>query len=286
MSIPKNHHYVSQCQLREFYNEGERRIYLYDKQLRNHYSKPGLKKIFSEDFLNSRQTNAGMDHEQLEFELKILVEDNYPHHLDIVKKFVQDQQNMAEVYEALGWLTMIGLIGEFRHPEFKSTFDQFSDYVESDMLSKITGKSREELIELVENKKKTKYANVIGYLSIALRIFEKMEPMVYSIMSIKSSDCFILPDTSCFQIRGQLRQYPSNLINEIVQVGVPLTPKLFFLATPQHLANESGILTINDDNSEKVFEINRDLYDFAYKTVACSDDLYLKNFINKRLNKQ
>jgi hypothetical protein len=67
----------------------------------------------------------------------------------------------------------------------------------------------------LRTKQKTPYSNQLNYISIALEILEKMEPLYFMIYSIESNDHFILPDNSCFQIRGQLKNYPNNLINEI-----------------------------------------------------------------------
>ena len=45
--------------------------------------------------------------------------------------------------------------------------------------------------------------------------------MEYEIFSIEADFHFILPDTSCFQIRRQLQPYANQFIHEIGQIGIP-----------------------------------------------------------------
>lgn len=285
MSTPKNHHYVSRCHQAEFFNDAEGKIYIYDKILNNHYSKTGTRQLFSDDFINSRVVQGEVDHQQLETELKILIEDDFPIHVANIKNFILTQEKQEETYESLVYVAMLGIVGQLRHPEFKESFEKNFQQIESDVLSKLTNHSKEKIKEYLESQKETKFSNALGYISTALRILERMEPFDFEIYSIESSDHFILPDTACFQIRGQLHNYPNPLISEITQLGIPLSDKLFILATSKHLqTGQSGIQFIREDNSDMVFSINNDLYGFAYKAVACRDSNYLVNFINSVKN--
>jgi len=285
MSTPKNHHYVSRCHQAEFFNDAEGKIYIYDKTLDNHYSKNGTRRLFSDDFINSRFIQGEVDHQQLETELKILIEDDFPIHVGNIKNFILTQERQEETYESLVYVAMLGILGQLRHPEFKESFENKFQQIESGILSKLTNLSKEKINEYLETQKKTKFSNVLGYISTALRILERMEPFDFEIYSIESSDQFILPDTGCFQIRGQLHNYSNPLINEITQLGIPLSDKIFILATSKHLkSGQSGIQFIRDNNSDMVLSINKELFGFAYKAVACKDSNYLVNFINSVKN--
>lgn len=101
MSKPKNHHYVSQCHQKEFFDDNTGQIFLYDKELDNHYSKQSTKHLFSEDHLNSKLTKNGIDQESLEKELKILFEDDFHKHVNQVKIFLVKQDDMQVTYESL-----------------------------------------------------------------------------------------------------------------------------------------------------------------------------------------
>jgi hypothetical protein len=282
MSIPKNHHYVSKCQQKEFFNKSVGKIFVYDKLQHRHYPKSSSKTLFSEDFINSIELNGEVNHEQLELELKILIEDHYPKHLSIVQKFTKDLQDREQTYDSLVWLLILGVLGELRNPLFKESFESISQNIEIDLLARRTGYSKAEIKDFLKCKQKTKFSNLVGYFDTAFRILERMEPFDFAIYSIESTDHFILPDTSGFQLRGQLHNYPNRLINEIIQIGLPISDKLFILGTSKHLQNTpNGIKSIKEDNSEIVFAINKDLYNFSYKTVACSDSDFLSSFINK-----
>lgn len=282
MSSPKNHHYVSQCHQKEFFNDEVGLIYLYDKELDNYYYKSSTKRLFSKDHLNTKERNGELDQVTLEKELKILTEDNFIKNVSKVKQFLNDQNELQQTYEALFCLTILGILGEFRHPQFKESLDETMLKFESDYFLRIYNFDKEKVKKYLKNKQKTSHSNILSYISIAFQILEKMEPLDFMIYSIKSNDHFLLPDTSCFQLRGQLKNYPNPFVQEIIQVGIPLTDKLFILATPQSLKTElHGIQFINDDDSNLVYKINKDLYMFAKKAVACKDEDYLKNIIEK-----
>ena len=124
MSTPKNHHYVSQCHQKEFFNDSTGLIYVYDKELNNHYSKQTSKSLFSEDQLNTRESNGNLDQSTLETELKLLFEDEFSIHTRQVEGFLKSQDEMQKSYESMCWLTMLGILGEIRHPYFKKNLDK------------------------------------------------------------------------------------------------------------------------------------------------------------------
>lgn len=282
MSVPKNHHYVSQCHQREFFNTETGRIYLYDKKRDNFYNKQSTKRLFSEDYLNTKTTNGRIDHRTLEYELKALFEDDFAVHVKKVKSFIQSKEDMQGGYEALCWLMLLGILGELRHPDFKYSLDKAMTALELDVLSVATGLTKEEIAEYIIKKRKTPYGNELSYITTALRILERMEPLDFVIYSIESNDHFLLPDTSSIQRRGQLKNYPNQLVKEIIQVGIPVTDKIFILGTPKILQTDlHGIHYIRDDNSGMVFDINKNLFDFAKKAVACRDEAFLRRTIGK-----
>lgn len=282
MSIPVNHHYVSQCHQKKFFNSSKGLIYIYDKELNNHYSRQSSKRIFSEGHLNTREKNGIVDQTTLETELKILIEDEFSNHVRQVEKFVISQEEKDVTYKSLCWLTMLGILGEMRHPQFKKEIDTLVWKLESAIIRKYYNFTEEKILRSLKGKQKTPYSNLLSYLDMAFKRLEKLEPLDFFIVSIESDDHFILPDTSCFQLRGQLRHYPNPYIHEIIQVGVPLTDKLYILATPQSLkSGMHGIKIERIDNSKLVYEINKDLYLFSKKAVACPNETHLKSFVGR-----
>jgi hypothetical protein len=287
MSVPINHHYVSQGHQREFFNDADRAIYVYDKQRKNLYKKTTTKSLFSEDNLNTRGRSSGrIDFSSLETELKILFEDDFPKLVARTKSFVLNPKDAQEVYEnVLGWFVLMGIIGELRHPHFKRRLDNIMLQLGPDVLHMASGIDGNKVTEYLKAKQTTPYNNDLSYVETALRIFERMEPIEYEFFVIETDSHFILPDTSCFQTRGQLQRYPNPFIKEIVEIGIPLTDKIFLFARSSKLGvGRNGIQYIQKEDHERmVNEINRQLFDFAQKSVACKDKDYLKKFIDTEI---
>lgn len=66
-------------------------------------------------------------------------------------------------------------------------------------------------------------------------------------------------------------------IGEIIQLGIPITDKIFVLATSKKVNKEqTQIVTFDEDDCEEVLRINADLANFAYKSIACSDMVFLE----------
>jgi hypothetical protein len=285
MNIPINHHYVSQCHQREFFNAEDKGIYVYDKTKSNIYKKLTTKSLFSEDNLNTKSDAGRIDYTTLEKELKVLFEDDFPKLVARINKFVVEPQDLQDVYEnVLGWFTLLGIIGELRHPLFKKQLDEVMTKMATDTLHMSTGISREKIVDYLKSKKDTPYNNDLGYIETALRIFERMEPMEYELCVIETDSHFILPDTSCFQIRGPLQKYLNPFINEIIQIGIPLTDKIFLIANSSKLGpHDNGIQYIRTAEDEEIVdEINSRLLDFAKVAVACKDEKYLRTFIESK----
>lgn len=285
MSIPKNHHYVSKCHQKEFFNSETKEIYVYDKLLDNLYSKKSTKNLFSENLLNTIKTDSQFDNITLETELKILFEDKFHQHLVIINNFLTSQDDTDKAYESLCWLTLLGIVGEMRHPKFKKEIDILMLDLKAEIFERATGISKEKLMTRFKSELKTPYSNTIGYINVALKILGKMEPLDFLIYSIESEDSFILPDTSCFQIRGQLKTHINPSINEIIQIGIPLSDKLLIIATPKIFeTNLHGIQFIRQNNSNEVLKLNKFLFEFAKKAVVCKNKKNLEQTIERIKN--
>jgi hypothetical protein len=287
VSIPKNHHYVSQCHQREFFNKETGYIYVYDKEKKNFYRKETTKTLFSKDYLNSKENSGDLDHITLERELKILFEDDFDKFVNLVKAFVVEPINLPEMYEILGRFTLMGTLGQLRNPLFKKQLTELTRRMETDVLNMSTGFDKDMISTFLTAKLKTPYDNRIGYIDTALRILERMEPMEYELFSIESDVHFILPDTSCYQVRGQLRPYPNTPIQEITRIGMPLTDKIFLLASSSLLkGNRNGIQSILEEHAALAMEININLFHFAYTAVACKDENYLRTVVEASLQEK
>lgn len=270
MSKPVNHHFVSQCHLREFFDFDSKRIYLYDKIRSNLYRKNGTRYIFSMDYLNNRLINDEVDQESMELELRVMFEDNFSKHLQSVKRIYNDHSLVGDAYNDLNYLALMALVGEYRNPEYKQGLDGVFDSMDEQLKirgGKISKKTKNELIP---------YSNQKGYIDVAFLMLEKMDPITFAIVSIKSDDHFIIPDTSGFLVRSNFDT------GQVVQFGLPVSDKLFILGRSAVMGlYPTTLVEINDNNDDLVFKINSDLINYSYQTVACKDEIFLRDTISK-----
>lgn len=80
MSKPRNHHFVSQVHIKNFFNTTHSKIFIYDKILDNFYFKRTTKSLFSEKDLNTKFDNGLKDFESLENDLNHFFEKDFPAH--------------------------------------------------------------------------------------------------------------------------------------------------------------------------------------------------------------
>jgi hypothetical protein len=269
---PTNHHYVSQCHLKEFFDSDSKRIYLYDKIEKNYYNRQGIKRIFSLDNLNNRVIGDVVDRISMEMELRFMFEENFTKHLAFIKKLLVDLSVVEEAYEHLNFIALMALVGEYRNPNYKEGLDIALKSLATEV--KIRGVNIPDEYPLPD----IPYRNIKGYLHVGNLLLTEMDPINFSIVVIESNDHFILPDTSGFLVREFLEY------GKVTQFGIPVSSKIFILGKSAKIkAPPSRIITIQDDDDELVFKINTDLVNFAYKTVACQNKAYLENTVSKMM---
>jgi Protein of unknown function (DUF4238) len=279
MSIPLNHHHVSRCQIKEFFNENGK-IFLYDKAKKIFSSKTSSKNIFSEKLSNSVYKNGKIDHTTLENDLKIF-EDSYPKDVDLIRNAVKEKQISKECHYSLLNITLLGIIGRLRTPARKKELDNILDKMFGQLEPHITDELLKEFEETNEYKKHVKYSNMLGYAETALRIAEKMGGLDFTIWHIQSEDCFLLPDTSATTTRRKINEYFNPDIQEIAEVGFPLTQKIFVHALSKKLGQgQSVVVTVKKNNHQAIIDINHNLFHHSNNLVATSNESYLKHFVS------
>jgi len=141
MSIPRNHHHVSQCHIRLFFNEQEKKIYCYDKELDRYYPKTTTQSLFSEKDGNSRLQGREVDHASLEMDLKTYFEDDFDRHARNILALAENPHAPHESHlESLYYVAGHGLIADTRIPLHKKEVDDILDggFLEiADRLSRI-----------------------------------------------------------------------------------------------------------------------------------------------------
>ncbi|OFX42738.1 MAG: hypothetical protein A2046_11145 [Bacteroidetes bacterium GWA2_30_7] len=283
MSIPINHHYVSQCQIKNFFNYEEGKIYLYDKLLKNQFESKSTKRVFSEDESNSRVVNKQIDHLSLEKDLKDNYEDFFSKNFEIVNKQVSNPQNeLSNIKKALIELTKYGIAGEIRNPIKKKESDNaITNFLFNQILPNADPKLKKEIEDLKSSVEQTKYINAIYYSEFVENVFKSMGGVNCVIYLIKCNHFFILPDRPSISKREKINEYFNPDIKEIAMVGIPLSSKIFLHSESQkHRKYKDTFVELTEQNVSIIEQINFLLYVNAYKQVACQNKGYLANFVS------
>lgn len=286
MSTPINHHYFSQCHSRSFFNEQDKKIYYYDKQLDKFSYKLTTKSLFSEDYSNTKLDNNEFDHKSLEDELNLYFEQDFERHSkNIVELAENPSKNDESKLESLYYIACYALIADVRFPANKKSADDASDWLMLETARKIRLLGDEIQAKSIEDSiaesKRTKYSNLLNYTEIAARRLKRMGDLDFNIYRINTNESFLLPDIGCIQMRERINNYINPYIQEVAIIGIPLTDKVFLFACSKKLGNtSSGVTTINNLNSKLVKEFNRQLFELSVKTIAAKDESQLKKIID------
>jgi hypothetical protein len=285
MSTPKNHHYVSQRHIKNFFNKERRQIFYYDKELDRFGSKLTTKSIFSEDFSNSRVIDGEVDHKALEDDLNIHFENDFERNYLAVKAIIANPNLFSVHQAALESLTKLAIASILRHPSDKANFDnQINDQLMEKVYPDATPELKAWLDNMFDDLSKVKYSNAVGYSEISDGVFDLMGRISYTIIEIDTFDYFLLPDR--YAITHRVMENPESSLNHVVAlVGIPLSSKIFLTTASERLGLEKGnrVLKISDNKRDIIKKINDELYEGTVKTIACESEDYLYSFINGEL---
>ncbi|PBI91660.1 hypothetical protein BSF41_12630 [Flavobacterium sp. ACN2] len=286
MSIPLNHHFVSQVHLKNFFNDKEQKIYVYDKILDNHYYKKTTKSLFSEPKLNSKFHNGIVDHSSIEEELNYYFEKDFSKNTEVIQQFIIDKNYTESVNIALIYFAKYGIIGDMRTPRFKQEIDNAI----KKGLTEITHNATEELKSQIEKmfsyEKEVKYSNTGSYTELAEKIFKKMGNLIFQILIPNNADdYFIIPDFTAGTAREKINEYFNPDIKEIAFISLPLHSKIYLRFYSEKLFKTTDIPSsiILYIPSSQVEEINKINLDYCQDKVACENEEYLKKICNNRV---
>ncbi|WP_028980170.1 DUF4238 domain-containing protein [Sporocytophaga myxococcoides] len=282
MSLPRNHHYVSQCQIKNFFNQKEGKIYLYDKETNNFFHKTTTKTVFSETDANSKFENGLIDHGSLEIDLKRNFEDDFTFCINEIHDAVvkNNQVFTQKLYQSLIILTKYGIIGEIRHPKFKAQSDQIIGNIFKEIASHATPELKKQFKDLDNLMSQTKYSNNVIYSEFADEVLSKMGEIFFHIYYIQDEGLFILPDRSSYSHRAKINEYFNPDVREIAIVDIPLSSKIFLHAKSKKMQDGSDkIILLTRQNKDFIDKVNISVLQIANKQVACESGEYLKELV-------
>lgn len=280
MSKPRNHHFVSQVHIKNFFNTTHKKIFLYDKILDNFYFKKTSKSLFSERDLNTKIDNGSKDFESLEKDLNNFFEKDFLKHYFIIKNFIDQPNYSKKVNQALLYFAKYGAIGEIRNPREKKIIEDAIFDVFSQIFENATPKLKNEIDEALSYKKEVKYINSIQYSKFANDIIDLMGDLIFRIeIPINKDDYYLLPDFCAANSREKINKYFNPDVKEIAYIGLPLSSKIYihyYSSKIENIKVKSDIISVN---SNRVFEINKLNLNYCESKVACESEEYLIKFI-------
>ena len=228
MSTPKNHHFVSQVHIKNFFNQHEKKIFVYDKRLKNHFFKTTTKSLFSEADLNTKYADGEKDYTSLERDLNDNFEKDFQKNYLVINEFVTHRELTLEVEIALKYFAKYGVISEFRTPRFKQEMDDTIFKAFSEIATNATTELKNEIDEMFAFKKEVKYSNSLTFSQSADKILESMGELVFKIQIPRNGeDYYIIPDISAATARAKINRYFNPDIEEIAYIGIPLSGKIY-----------------------------------------------------------
>lgn len=282
MSTPQNHHYVSQVHIKNFFNYEEGKIYVYDKDRKNHYFKKTTRSLFSERRLNSRFKDGVIDHETIEKDLNDFFEKDFRKNTEIVQAFTNDNRFTEDVRKALIYFVKYGIIGDMRTPRYKKNVDDTIIEALSKISENATASLKNQINDMFKFTENVKYSNLLDYSELADKILGAMGNVIFQIMIPKNEeDFFILPDVAAATTRAKINKYYNPDTEEIAFVSIPLSSKIYIHFHSQKLFQGKKVPDSNiwDCSSKQVAILNKANLGYSQCKIACESEAYLKAFI-------
>lgn len=284
MSIPKNHHFVSKIHIKNFFNNIEEKIFIYDKLKDNFYCKTTTKSLFSEEFSNSRYIDGKIDHITLEKELNDFFENDFAKNTIIIEEFMLHRKCTDEVIEALSYFAKYGVVCEMRTPRHKKEIDDAIFGTFEELAKEAVPKLKAEIDEMLEFKKHVKYSNITGYLEIADEVLRLMGEIRFEVLLADQENFFFIPDFGAATHRDKINEYFNPDIKEIAYIGLPLSSKIYinFFSLKLYKDKQKLPSTVINCDPRAVEFYNLANFNYCENKIACENEYYLNQFVKRK----
>ncbi|REC62524.1 hypothetical protein DRF65_10565 [Chryseobacterium pennae] len=277
MSIPRNHHYISQVHIKKFFNR-QNEIYLYNKSSRLFQTKKSSKRIFSEKDLNTKYENGVNDYTTIEQQLNQYYENDFESYYGHILRLITDKKVNTEVQKAIIYFARYGAIANFRNPTYKINLENIFFNALSPVMNNAVDGLKNSFYDYFNKRGDSKYLGGDDYLLLGNEIISKMG-LIYFIIEVPEDkdDYFILPDFGAATHRKKINTYFNPDIEEIAYISLPLSSNIyihFYSEKHPEGINTSGIKKLN---SEQMYYINKHNLLLANDTVACENKQYLED---------
>ncbi|KQS89214.1 DUF4238 domain-containing protein [Chryseobacterium sp. Leaf394] len=280
MSIPKNHHYISQVHIKNFFNNEKKEIYLYDKQKENHFAKKTTKSIFSEKNLNTKLKNKDYDYSSVEQQLNDHFERDFASSFEIVSQFINDKIRTVEFDNAIIYFAKYAVISELRTPFRKRNTDEAIYKGLSIIKDMGDDKLKKNFEDYFSFNDERKYSNAVNYIDFSQKVLKSMGEIFFVIETPQNeNDFYFLPDFGAATTRAKINSYFNPDVKEIAYIGIPISSKIyihFYSSKLNKKINHSRLAIVD---SEIVFRLNKMNFDYSNQIIACESKGYIEEFI-------
>lgn len=283
MSIPKNHHYISQTHISNFFNKQVAGIYLHDKERDKIFKSNGTRNIFSEKNLNTKRLPGGnVDYTSTEKELNENFEKDFNSHFQQIRKFMDSHKLSKELSLAFSYFARYGIIGEFRTPTYKKRLDDTIFNGMKDIMENAVDELKESFFKTFEFDDEVNYTNIGDFWELSQQILDTMGDLSFILQTPKEhGDYFILGDFVVATVRDKINEYFNPDVREIAYIGFPLSSKIYLNLYSNKWDRSPKASLIQVLGTSAVYGINRANYYYTKKYLACEDESYLQDFVRK-----
>jgi hypothetical protein len=289
MSVPRNHHFVSQVLIRKFLGTNEM-LYTYSKKSKSIDEKPYERFDFAERDLNSTlNENGEIDHKSVEDNLNKYFESGFNKHYDlIIEGFKNDDYSNFET--SVKFLIRMGVIGDMRTREHQQEIDQALFGALDTIMENATEELKSGYNNFIEKNSIVKNKSAIDYDELCNEIIDSMGEIIYSVFIVPKDNYFFLPDNSSVVFRSKLEPdtklddgtiliNPSRPISTVV---FPINSLILIVAQSSKISSqkESGVFQLSKD---ALIEYNKLFINKSRDKVISLNKDYLTNFINEHI---
>lgn len=290
MTIPRNHHFVSQVLIKKFLGKNKM-LYTYSKKDKCIIEKLYHRFDFAKKDLNSvLDDNNKVDHKSIEDNLNKRFESGFNEHYELLLKGLKDNDH-GNLEASIKYIVKMGIIGDMRTPEniLETKYSILNDL--GQIISHFSDDLSIGFKTYVEKNSAYKNINSVNYNEICDKVTELMGETIYSICYAPEDNYFFLPDNSSVQIRSKretIRKLPNgktgiNNITPITTIIIPVNSHILIIAESLEISPRSKN-TLNQLSKEDLILFNNLFIKHSRDKVICSNKEYLTNFINQYVN--
>lgn len=289
MSVPRNHHFVSQVLIKKFLDE-KKTLYTYSKKDNCINEKPYGRFDFAEKDLNSFfGDNDELDHKTIEDNLNKYFENDFNKHYDLLLSGLKNN-DFKNTQNSLKFLIRMGVIGEMRTLDDKLETKHIFFSSMQKVMNTFSIDENNGFNAYVKKHSTSKNVTGIDYNEICDKIIDLMGEIIYSVCYAPKDNYFFLPDNSAIQIRSKretIRKLPNgktaiNTISPITTIIIPINSHVLIIAESLEICpkNENSV---NQLSKKDLILFNKLFIEHSRDKVICKNKIYLSDFIEQYL---